>query len=253
MLLAIDIGNSSIKFGVFDGETLASKSAVPTHRDYTADELGRRVGERLGPHIADAVACSVVPQVDDAVREFIKGSLGLGVAFIDNSFDFGLKIRYQPLNALGTDRLVNAFAAVAKYGARPLVVCSFGTATTIDAVSASGEFLGGVIAPGMQTMAKALHIAAARLPQVEITRPASVIGNSTADSIRSGVYHGYIALVEGLVQRISAEFADNPTVIATGGLASTIASECRAIDRVDENLTLEGLRLARERTAETRA
>lgn len=244
MFLAIDIGNSSIKFGVFDGETLASKFSVPTNRDYTADEIRNAVGDRLGPHIIEAIACSVVPQVDNAVREFIKGSFGIETFFIDSSFNFDLKINYEPLNALGTDRLVNAFAAAAKYAAKPLIVCSLGTATTIDAVSADGKFLGGVIAPGMRTMAKALHLAAARLPEVEITKPGAVIGYSTADSIRSGIYHGYIALAEGLIQKISAELADNPTVIATGGLASTIASECKVIDTIDENLTLEGLRLA---------
>jgi type III pantothenate kinase len=141
---------------------------------------------------------------------------------------------------------VNAFAAAEKYGG-PCIVCSFGTATTIDVVNSDREFIGGIIAPGMGLMAEALHLKTSKLPRVEIQRPESVIGNSTVASIQSGIYYGYIGLVEGIIPRMTGELGETATVIATGGYASMIASETDAIDTVDENLTLEGLRLIHKR------
>ena len=244
MLLAIDIGNSAIKFGVFDGEHLRFKLAIPTDRDCTPDDLEQAVAGSLEFPFESAIACSVVPQVEQAVLEFVTRRLQVELLLLDNTFDFGLAIKYETVSTLGTDRLVNAFAAVARYGT-PLIVCSLGTATTIDVVNDTREYLGGVIAPGIPAMAEALPMKAINLPLVDITKPASVIGTTTVDSIRSGIYYGYASLLDGLIRRIASEFGTllAPKVIATGGFANLIVPECESIDITDENLLLDGLRL----------
>ncbi|MEO8041290.1 MAG: type III pantothenate kinase [Acidobacteriota bacterium] len=246
MFLAVDIGNSAIKFGLFDGDILSSKFSIPTKRDASADEIKLAVGDRLCSPIEAAIVCSVVPEIEAAMREFLNGSAKTESIFVNNSFDFGLKIDYEPLDGLGTDRLVAAFAAVEKYGA-PCIVCSFGTATTIDVVSADREFLGGVIAPGLNAMVEALHLKAARLPRVEIERPAHMLGHSTAESIRSGVYHGYAAMVEGLITRMRTEAAIS-RIVGTGGNLEIVSSELVGLVTVDENLLLDGLRMLKKMT-----
>jgi len=246
MLLAIDIGNTSTKVGIFDGERLSSKFSIPTDPNSSKDGLRSVVGNNIDKSISEAIVCSVVPETEAAMREFL---IDVGVdnpVFVTNDFDFRLKINYQPLSAIGTDRLVNSFAAVAKHGA-PCIVCSFGTATTIDVVDRSRDLLGGVIAPGMTTMAKALHLHTAKLPEIEIEKPKRAIGNTTVSSIRSGIFYGHIAMAEGLIQRIQNEIGDTPKVIATGGFASLIAENTALIDIVDEDLLLYGLRLLYER------
>jgi type III pantothenate kinase len=240
MLLAVDIGNSAIKFGLFEGETLTSKFSIPTKRNSTPDEIKLAVGDRLSGVVDGAIVCSVVPAIDESMRKFLLSSSASTPIFVDNSFDFGLKINYEPLDSLGTDRLVNAFAAVEKYGA-PCVVCSLGTATTVDVVSADHEFLGGVIAPGLEAMAEALHLKAPRLPQVGTTKPESLLGSSTAKSIRSGVYHGYVAMVAGLVMRIRTESGVS-RVVGTGGNAGRFSAEFTGLMSIDSNLVLDGLR-----------
>lgn len=237
MILAVDIGNTFTKFGLFERYTLTSKFSIPTKRDATADDIKDAVADRLETGIDAAIVCSVVPSVESAMRSFLKTAIGTEPTFVTNSFDFGFKINYEPLDSLGTDRLVNAYAAVEKYGA-PCIVCSLGTATTIDAVSAEREFLGGIIAPGMNAMAEGLHLKAARLPDVEVDLPEHMLGNSTADAIKSGVYHGYVAMIEGLILRMRME-TEISTVIATGGNAN-LAAQPR---RVAEDLCLEGLSL----------
>ena len=238
MLLVVDIGNSAIKFGLFEGETLQSKFSIPTKRDATVDEIKLAVGNRLG-NADSAIVCSVVPEIEAAMRSFLRAATGADPVFVDNSFDLGLKINYEPLDSLGTDRLVAAYAAVERYGT-PVIVCSLGTATTIDVVSAGREFLGGVIAPGMDAMAEALHQKAAKLPRVDITKPSSVLGKSTADSIRSGVFYGYIAMVEGLIERFR-KIVHGASVVATGGNAELVAEECESIEIVDVDLIPGGL------------
>lgn len=245
VLLAIDIGNSATKFGVFDGEILSSKFSIPTNRESTFADLRASIGDKLNYQFTEAVACSVVPQIDPSVKEFVQGTFGIDARFIDSTFDFGLKIDYESA-ALGSDRLVNAFAAVTGYG-KPCIVCSLGTATTIDAVNSSGEFLGGVIAPGMRTMARALSLGTAKLPEVDIEKPSSVIGRTTAGSIRSGIFYGQLAMIEGLVERISAEMGEKAAVVATGGFASMLAAESEVLEIVDENLLLGGLNLISRR------
>jgi len=240
MFLAVDIGNTSIKFGLFEGKTLTSKFSVPTNRDKTPDGLKLAVGDRLSASIERAIVCSVVPPIQTAVTSFLREATGVEPTFVDNSFDFGLKINYEPLESLGTDRLVAAFAAVEKHGA-PVIVCNLGTATTIDVVGKDREFLGGIIAPGMSAMAEALHMKAARLPKVEVTRPNELLGNSTVDSIRSGVYNGYFAMISGLVDMFEKSVGDDTRVIATGGNAALAAAECDSVDEVDPDLVLRGL------------
>jgi len=240
MLLAVDIGNSSTKFGVFDGNTLLVRFSIPTRRDATASDLQKAISGNLDLPITGVIVCSVVPDVERALREFMQQKYKVAPIFVNNGFDLGLKIRYEPENSLGTDRLVAAYAAVKKFG-KPVVVCDFGTATTVDAVNAKAEYLGGVIAPGMNAMAEALHLKAARLPLVHIIKPETVIGTSTLGSILSGIFYGYIGLVEGLVKRMSGELGKNAKIVATGGLSKLIAENTSVIEIADENLVLEGL------------
>lgn len=240
MLLAVDIGNTSTKFGIFDGEYLLSKFSIPTNRTFNADDLKSHIGDKQS--ISNAVICSVVPEKELSLKAALHNTLGVEALTVRNDVDLGLKINYQPLSTLGTDRLVNSFAATEKYGL-PCIVCSIGTATTFDFVSKTHEFLGGIITPGMKTMARALHLNTAKLPEIEIEKPNNVLGHTTEESIRSGIFYGHIATVEGLIRKIKKESGDDSKVIATGGFASLIAENTSLIDIVDENLLLEGLRL----------
>jgi type III pantothenate kinase len=238
MLLAVDIGNSLTKFGLFDGLELISKFSVHTDNQ-TVESISDAVGDRLSFDISKIGICSVVPGVEPVFAEFLTSSAGVEPLFIRNDRDFGIRVNYQPLESIGTDRLVNASEAARKYGS-PVIVCSLGTATTIDAV-AGGELRGGIIAPGMKTMAKALFLNTSRLPDIEVRRPDSIFGTSTDRSIRSGIYWGYIGSIEGILKRMTAEMDEGPRVVATGGAAAVIAGDCPLIDAVDESLTLEGI------------
>lgn len=242
MLLAIDIGNSWIKFGVFDGEILLSKFSFPTKRDLTANDI--RSSFDSNPHlpISSVIVCSVVPEINAPVAQYLQTICDSTPTFVTNDFDFGLTIKYDSLESAGTDRLVNAFAGVGKYET-PCIVVSFGTATTIDVINEKRELLGGLIAPGMATMAKALHLNTAKLPEVEIAKPAAVIGRSTKTSIQAGIFYSQIGLIESVVARIGQEIGGTPKVIATGGFAALIAENTKIIDIVDENLLLDGLRM----------
>lgn len=239
MLLAIDIGNSAIKFGLFEGETLTSKFSIPTKRNSTADDLRLAAEERVPTTVEAAIVCSVVPEIDASFRLFIGETTGVDPTFVDNSLDFGLKTNYKPRESLGTDRLVAAFAAVEEYGV-PCIVCSLGTATTIDVVNDKHEFLGGVIAPGLDAMAEGLHLKAPRLPKGTIENQADLLGNSTSESISSGLYHGYVSMVEGLIKRIRTE-SGIARVVGTGGNATRVAAEFAGIMAVDPDLILNGL------------
>lgn len=243
MLLAVDIGNSNTKFGIFDSERLFSKFSVPTGSEISDDILRPRFADAS---ITQAIICSVVPEKVPSVKDVLYEAFGIDSFVVGNELDLGLKISYEPLSALGTDRLVNSFAAAEKYGT-PCIVCSIGTATTFDIVNTDRELLGGAITAGMKTMAKALHLNTSELPEIEIAKPESVIGNSTDASIQSGIFYGHIAMVEGMIQRINTEINYDPKVIATGGFASLIAETTNVIDIVDENLLLDGLRLLYKR------
>lgn len=246
MLLAVDIGNSNIKFGVYDGELLTFKLSIPTIRDITANGLLKVVGSKLTQPVGAAIVSSVVPEVDRALREFIAAQYGFAPVFVRNDADFGLTIKYEPLAEAGTDRLVNTFSAVEKYGA-PCIVCSFGTALTIDVVNKYRVLTGGLIAPGMNTLAIALKTTTSKLPEVKIEKPAELIQRTTISSIQSGIVYGYFGLVEELLTRVKKEIGDDTKVIATGGFAHLIAENTTQINTIDENLLLDGLRLIHER------
>lgn len=247
MLLAIDIGNSLIKFGLFDGTDLVDKFSIATKRDYRYEELQfdrLQFADGRVLKVDTVMVSTVVPDLIDVVREASQAQFKVTPTFVDHSADFGLTVNYEPIESLGIDRLINASSAAKTYGS-PVLVCSFGTATVIDAVGKNGVFLGGIITAGMKTMADSLHAKGAQLPTVEITKPETLIGTSTATAIQSGVFNGQIAMVEGLIKRFKDRLkpASIPHIVATGGFAKLIASEIKAIDTVDESLTLNGLRL----------
>lgn len=249
MLLAIDIGNSTIKFGIFSGSELVHKFSIPTVLDYDPDELMferfRYVKERF-IRIDTVVASSVVPSIEPVLTGACKEFLNVTPVFVTNVVDLGLTIKYDPPESLGTDRLVSGFSAAETHG-KPVVVCSFGTATTIDAISSNGEFLGGVIFPGVGTMSHSLQLKTSKLPLVQISKPDRVVGTSTESSIRSGIFHGHIGAAKYLIKAIAAEMKDEPKIVATGGYAKMMASELAVIKIVDENLLLNGLRMIHER------
>ena len=247
MLLAIDIGNSATKFGVFYRDELISRFSIPTVRTYRADEINLQIRNGSTEKFSAIIISSVVPELNDDYRKFAADFYDLNAVFVDNDFDFGLKINYKPPENVGVDRLIAAFAAVEKYS-KPCIVCDFGTATTIDAVNSGGEYLGGIIAAGMSLLADALSRKTSKLPRIEIKKPLRVIGDSTVRSIQSGVYFGYIGLVDGIISRMIDELGETPRVIATGGFAGIIAESSEKIQTVDETLLLDGLRLVYERT-----
>jgi type III pantothenate kinase len=239
MLLAVDIGNSNTKFGIFDSEKLLSKFSVSTPNEMAPEMLSSHAGNMP---ISEAIVCSVVPDKAHPLKIALKSAFKIDAFIVSNDLNFGLKINYDPLSSLGTDRLVNCFAAVEKYGA-PCIVCSLGTATTFDVVSGDRTLIGGVIAPGMQMMANALHQNTAQLPSVKIEKPGSLLGNSTLGSIQSGIFYGHLAIVEWMIHKMRKQSGPHTNVIATGGFASLIAENTTIIDSVDENLLLDGLRM----------
>ena len=252
MLLVIDIGNTNTSLGVFDGETLAAHWRLTTARSRTVDEWGVLARNLFALASLDfksikAIAiASVVPPLDFTLKRMAETYFQLTPLFIDHTIDTGVPILYQPASDVGADRIVDAVAAIAKYGA-PCIVVDFGTATTFDAIDANGAYLGGVITPGITISSDALFDRAAKLPRVEIKRPAKVIGSATIEAMQSGLYHGYVGLVDGILRKMLNELGGSPRVIATGGLAPLITKGSEYIELVDETLTLEGLRLVYER------
>lgn len=240
MLLAIDIGNTNTKLGVFDHENLVAKISVPTSREITPDVIARVLADKITQPIDAAIISSVVIEADYAFREYVASNFGVATTFVRHDLDFGFKIDYQPAEDAGTDRLVNALAAIEKYGA-PCIVCSFGTAMTIDVVNERRELTGGLIAPGMKTLAAALELTTSKLPEVEIKKPDKVIQNTTVGAIQSGIVYGYFGMVDCLLTAVKKEAADDMKVIATGGFAQMIAENIDHIDFVDKDLTLDGL------------
>jgi len=251
MLLAIDIGNTHIVIGVYRGRDLVARWRAATDRDRTADECAVLLrnffaGDGLAlTEVEGAIISSVVPPMTPTFCELVSDYLGITPLVVGPDIETGVEIRYDNPHEVGADRVVNALAASRLYGT-PAIVVDFGTATTFDAVSAAGEYLGGAIAPGIGISVEALFRYTAKLPRIELAMPRRVVGKTTVESMQSGVLFGYVGLVEGLVARIREELGGQACVIATGGLAHVIAKEAPCLEVVDENLTLEGLRLMYE-------
>jgi len=261
MLLAIDVGNTNVTIGVFDGDRLAHSWRLAALRERTADELGiyftnlfQQVHLPVSAVTGIAIA-SVVPPLTRPMEEMCERYFSHKALLIDAT-NAGMIVRYSPAADVGADRIVNAVAALEKYGKgrnTPLIVVDFGTATTFDVISREGEYVGGVICPGINISAEALFQRAARLPRVDVRKPARAVGQTTVDAMQSGLFYGYVALVDGLVRRIRSEIpgGDQAIVIATGGLAPVLSAETEAVQHVDAELTLDGLRLIWERNRET--
>ncbi len=256
MLFAIDVGNTNIVLGVFDGAALVASWRLSTDRGRTADELGILSTDLLRHRGIDPfgidgiILSSVVPpltgtMIDMAIRYFGRTPLN-----VDGQVNTGMRILYDAPSEVGADRIVNGVAAYERYGrptARPVIVVDFGTATTFDAISDKGDYLGGVICPGIQISADALFQRAAKLPRIDVRKPPSVIGRTTVASMQAGLFYGYVGLVEGLVRRLRGELGEGAVCVATGGLAEVMAPETPVIEAVEPDLTLVGLRLIWER------
>lgn len=252
MLLALDVGNTNVVGGLFDGATLVHQWRVSTSPHRTADELHVLWGQLLGgrgltPGAVTAVClASVVPSLTGSYEDLARERLGLPLVTVSTRIDLGIVVDTDNPPEVGTDRIANALAARERYGA-PAVVADFGTSTNFDVVSAAGSFIGGVIAPGMAASVDALVSRTAQLHRVALRRPERAIGRNTTACMQSGAFFGYVGLVEGIIDRILAELGGDAPVIGTGGLAAVIAPETSRIGHVDPDLTLEGIRLVWER------
>jgi type III pantothenate kinase len=252
MLLAIDVGNTNIVYGLFDGERLVHQYRVETGRSRTADEYAVTLRALLSlngvePSAIDAaiVAC-VVPSLTEPMVRLVDRAFGREALVVGPGIRTGMAILIENPREVGADRIADAVAGYEKARGGVIVV-DFGTSTNFDCVTPKGEYLGGVLAPGLQISADALFARAAKLPRVEIAKPPRVVGKNTVHAMQSGIVYGYVGLVDGIVERLQAELGYEAKVYATGGLASLIAPLTRSIDEVDEVLTLAGLRILYER------
>ena len=251
MLLCVDIGNTNIMLGVYRDAELLTHWRVSTDHDKMPDEYGILLTSLL-EHSAlslgdiDAVVlASVVPPVTDLFREMLEAYVDRSPLVVGGGVRTGVDIRYDSPREVGADRIVNAAAAYRLYGG-PACIVDMGTATTFDALSPSGEYLGGAIAPGIRIAAEALFQRTAKLPRIDLQRPPKAVGTNTVDAMRSGILFGYVGLVEGMVHRFRGELGQDMRVIATGGLAAVIGQETDVIEVVDPWLTLKGLRIIYE-------
>lgn len=252
MLLALDIGNTNITIGVFEGEELRATWRMATDVERLADEyavtiLGLlRNDEIPNKAITEAIMASVVSTLTPIFDRLCRRYFDVEPSVVGTGTKTGVKILYDNPREVGADRIVDVVAALHYYGPPPLIIVDFGTATVFDAVTADGEYLGGAIAPGIGISSEALFERAAKLYRVEIERPKTAIGKNTIAAIQSGTLFGYVGLIEGMVARFQEELGGNARVIATGGWADLLAKETRIFDAVDQNLTLTGLRLLHE-------
>ncbi len=264
MLLVLDVGNTNTVLGVFESKSeghfgdLRAHWRVSTNKTQTVDEYGvlfrnlfQMAGIDLGP-LSGIVVSSVVPPLDSTLREVCEKYFHTKALFIEPGVKTGMPLHYDNPQEVGADRVVNSVAAFEKYGG-PCVIVDFGTATTFDCVSVKGEYLGGVICPGIGISAEALFERTARLPRVDIRKPQRVIGTNTVASMQSGLFYGYLGLVDGILARLLEDLGKDTKVVATGGLAPLIGENSSFIKNVDDLLTLDGLRIIYERNQSTSA
>ena len=271
MLLALDVGNTNTVLGLYrlDGEKpeLAAHWRVTTHRTQTVDEYGVFFVNLFEMHgmapsqVTHIIIASVVPPVDSTLRQVCESYFHIEPMFVEPGIKTGMPMLIDNPTELGADRLADSIAAFERYGG-PCIVVDFGTATKFEVISARGEYMGGAIAPGLGLSADALFNRAARLSRVDIKRPAKVIGTNTVGHLQSGLYFGYIGLVDGILERILAELkqgeskqaepGEEPRIVATGGLARMISEDSRYIQEIDEWLTIDGLRILFERNRNAR-
>jgi type III pantothenate kinase len=248
VLLVVDVGNTQTHFGAYDGDRLVEHWRFATVRTSTSDELGAALRNLLALRALDfddieaSIVSSTVPALRPEWTAMAARYLGHEMPVVGPGLKTGMKIKIDNPRELGADRLVNAVAAYAAVGG-PVVVVDLGTALTFDVVSADGEYLGGIISPGVEISMEALTQRAAALPKIDLTPPRTLIGKSTAEAIRSGVIYGFAAQVDGMVRRLRGELGESTEAIATGGLAAAIVPFCEELDQIDDLLTLRGLRL----------
>jgi type III pantothenate kinase len=246
MLLAVDVGNTQTVLGLFDGERLAEHRRLATERNRTSDELGALLGEMVDLGAVDAICLSsTVPALVREYELFAERWAEAPILVVGPGAKTGIPVRYDDPREVGPDRVVNAVAAKERHGA-PCIVVDFGTSTNFDVVSAEGEYVGGVLAPGIEISMDALFARAARLMRVDFTQPPTVIGKTTVHSLQSGLVYGFAGQVDRIVEEIRGELGVEAPAIATGGLAEIVAPHSRTIEMIDPHLTLEGLRLVWE-------
>lgn len=247
MILAIDVGNSKISLGVYQNDRLAHHWKMEMEKNKTADEYAMHLYAFFNyegiafSDIDGIIISSVVPPIMHVLEEMCRKYFHISPLFVGPGVKTGLNIKCDNPREVGTDRIVNAVAAVYEYGTRPLIVVDFGTAITFSYINEKGHYLGGAITPGVTISLDALFTKASKLPRVELVKPVDVIAKNTVASIQSGIFYGFLGLVEGIVNRMKEQSKDEPLVIATGGLAEFFSNETKVIDIVDKFLTLKGL------------
>ena len=250
MILVIDIGNTTMEFGIYDENSLSGVFRLGSKRDITSDEVGLFVTQYFEykkipvDKVSDVVISSVVPQVNYSVCSAVKKYFGLEPLVIGENIFCNMPNLYENPKEVGADRIVDSYAAFKKYGG-PLIIVDFGTATTCEAVSSAGEYLGGIIYPGIKTSMDALYEKAAKLPKIEILKPDFALGKNTVSSMQSGAYYGYLGAIEKMVKNLKASIGTEAKVVATGGFARLFAEE-RLFDYIDQRLPLEGIKMVYE-------
>ena len=255
MLLAIDIGNTTIAMGIFEGKVLVNDWSIRSEREKTADEYSIMLLELLRFAAVDpsavrgVIISSVVPPLTPAFQALSQSLFGIKPIVVGPGLRTGMPILYENPGEVGADRVVASIAAFEKHGG-PCIIVDFGTATTFDAITAKGEYLGGAIAPGIQISAEALYLRTAKLPRIEVAKPKKAIGKTTVASMQSGIYFGYVGLVNTIIAEITKELGADPKIVVTGGFAAQLGPEITVRHHHEPQLVLEGLRIVFERNRE---